>query len=117
MPASLSITLELTPYDFRSTILKVGGEVVVFVRRGDLQRIRFCWIGKWCSARTYWIACSRNVVSPDLGAIAREAEGSLRGGCDRIPVNITATTTGYGIVFNDSNITMNKANESALTCS
>lgn len=35
---------------------------------------------------------------------------------DSIPVNITATMTRYSVVFENSNCTMSKTNESALTC-
>jgi len=35
---------------------------------------------------------------------------------DSIPVNITATMTRYSVVFEDYYCTMNKINESALTC-
>jgi hypothetical protein len=120
IPSSLAdlntLPSESTSQNFRGVVLKVSREVIVFVGSGNLQGIRCCWIRKLSSSSAYWITCSRDVVGPDLGAIACEAERSLRCSCDGFSIDVAATTTRYSVVAGVSSYTMDMADESALAC-
>jgi hypothetical protein len=120
IPSSLAnlntLPSESTSQNFKGVVLKVSREVIVFVGSGNLQGIRCCWIRKLSSSSAYWITCSRDVVGPDLGAIACEAERSLRCSCDGFSIDVAATTTRYSVVAGVSSYTMDMADESALAC-